>query len=72
MTTKQAIATAKAYLAKRKEVRKALLTAARAKHPHYDCSGRLRPATQLDYELRKLYHYPSDLTDQRLLDLIEA
>lgn len=56
----RAVRIAKEYLTVRKEIRKHLLAAARLKHP-----------TIYDGETRKLHHYPSDLSEERLLALIE-
>ncbi len=61
MTVEQAIAEARAYTAKRKTIRKLLIAAARAANPRVT-----------DNETRKLHCFTSDLSDKRLLALIDG
>jgi hypothetical protein len=64
MTDKQAIAAARTWVSVRKEVRRHLIAAARERHPR---GGEGLWST----EERKLWNYPSDLSEARLLALIE-
>ena len=61
-----AVALARAYAARRKVIRQQLIALARAAHPRDNGQANWTDSTH-----RKLYQYPSDLTDQRLLDLID-
>lgn len=61
MTKEQAINVVSEYLAHRMEARKVLLAAARERFPKVT-----------NAETRKLHRFSSDLTDQRLLDLVIA
>ena len=64
MDRAKAISTARSWLRVRDEVRKHLIEAAREAHPHAD--GQEWEST----EVRKLYQFPSDLSEERLMKLI--
>lgn len=65
MDRAEAIKAAFAWLEIREEVRKELIEAAREAHPHSEYSFGWENST-----VRKLYQFPSDLSEQRLLGLI--
>jgi hypothetical protein len=68
MTREQAIKAAKDWLEIRKEVRLTLIEAAREAHPQGVSTASL-PRWESN-EIRKLYQFPTDLSEQRLLGLI--
>jgi len=63
----QAIRATREWLAIRLEVRKFLIDAARDAHPI-----KRRDEDWESNSVRKLYQYPNDLSEQRLLSLIEG
>jgi hypothetical protein len=70
MTREQAIKAAFAWLEIRKEVREELIKAAREAHP---LEADIAEAPVKPWEnntVRKLYQFPSDLSEERLLGLI--
>lgn len=73
MTDKEAIELALNWVSKRKEVRNQLIALAREKNPEKNWSETLDGdglETRSGRELRKLYHFPHDLSEERLLNLI--
>jgi len=67
MTDEEAIATARAWVGQRKEVRRRLICVARRLHPIPEDDPYFHIGE--NNTLRKLYQYPSDLGDERLLIL---
>lgn len=65
-TQEQAIKITKAWLAIRLEVRRYLIDAAKARHPAAEVGEEWESNA-----VRKLYQYPNDLSEQRLIYLIE-
>lgn len=63
MTKEDAIRAAEEWVRVRLEVRSHLIAAARANHPPQE------PGPDQDVTIRKLYDYPSDLSEKRLLAL---
>jgi hypothetical protein len=67
MDRDEAIKAARDWVKHRKEVRMQLIEAARRQHPHL-----VTPEMDSRYnEIRKLHQFPSDLSEQRLLELID-
>jgi hypothetical protein len=66
LTDAEALELATAWVAVRRQVRRVLIKLARLSNPlpHDGCSCEPEP------EIRKLYYYPSDLSEDRLLALI--
>ena len=67
MTYQEARTTTAAWLAVRATARAALLAKARALHP----ARRMGYETDYQNEIRKLWKWPSDLSEARLLRLID-
>lgn len=73
MTDREAVILARSWVRNRREVRKHLVALARELNPkpnwteNLDENGR---ETDLGRTLRKLWEYPSDLSEERLLNLI--
>jgi hypothetical protein len=66
----EAIALAQDWVAIRKEVRARLIAMARANHPENTYRDFVNSWGQwTNNTVRKLYRYPTDLTDERLLQL---
>jgi hypothetical protein len=63
MNRVDAIGVTRSWLRIRQEVRRNLIEAAREAHPHRD--GEIWESS----EIRKLYQYPSDLSEERLMRL---
>lgn len=67
-----AVDLARQWVKVRKQVRALLIDAARQANPmSLAAAGNPRPRTQ-ENTLRKLWEYPADLSEQRLLDLIDT
>lgn len=69
MNEATAIQTAQDWVEVRREVRKHLIARARNDNPVVaPVVG--KPVTEIPNEIRKLWHFPSDLSEERLLNLI--
>lgn len=66
----EAVQMARDWVAVRKTVRTHLIALARAAHPHPVVDS--PRGTWESSDVRKLYQFPSDLSDERLLKLVEA
>ncbi len=73
MTLEQAITAAQAYEAQRKEVRKLLINELRNRLDGYKPASvnKPGPGAFTSAEVRKLNSFPSDLSDARLLAMLE-
>lgn len=71
LTTARAIALARKYAKERRLIRVELIAAARHKHPPSKVGRMPDDETVYERTIRKLYAFPADLSDERLLELID-